>query len=186
MVPTSSKGGPTTNRRRICRISRLLQSLCTGIAIAVPIAAALLWGTVSVGSTWLPSLVDGMPIVLTPATRVAAFFCTMVPGAVLVWAFMILRRLFGLYATGRIFSSANVRCFRRLGIAALAWMATDVLYSALLSVSLTMGNPSGQRFFAIEASGVNLTALFAGVVLLVISWVMEEARRLDEDQSQIV
>lgn len=42
--------------------------------------------------------------------------------------------------------------------------------------------PPGQRYFSLEFGSADLTALLIGGVLAVIAWVMEEGRKLQEEQ----
>lgn len=182
----SSLSRAADNAARIHRTSTMLVHLFTLLAVLVPVAAAVFWFAVPAGSKLMPYVLNDLPIVLTPASRLSAFAITLLPGGVMVWSFLILRRLFGLYARGEFFTRANVRCFRQLGLAALSWTVANLVYSGLLSAALTLSNPPGQRAVAISASGVDVTALFAGIALLVVSWVMDEARRIEEEQSQII
>ena len=183
---TTFETDSTQNEARIRRAGAMLRHFCAVMIVTIPVGAAAYWALVTEESQWLPYVVGDLTVALTPTSRAAAFLVTLVPGAVLMWAFWTLRRLFSLYSAGQYFSRDTVRCFRHLGLAALVWMISNLVHGALLSLSLTMANPPGERAVAVSGTGVDLTALFAGLVLLVLSWVMDEARRLDEDQSQIV
>ena len=57
-----------------------------------------------------------------------------------------------------------------------------IIHRSLLSVALTLHNPPGQRIFTLDIGSPDLTALLLGNILAVIAWVMEEGRKLQEDQ----
>lgn len=174
----------TDNRRRIARTSLALRYVCVVMAVTAIAIPAGFWALVEATSALVPA--QGYDFTLTPLTRVLAFAVTLVPGLLLARAFLVLRRLFGLYHDGAYFGAGNVACFRQLGWTAIGWTIAKFAFGGVLSVVLTMNNGPGERALSLNAGGLDATALFAGVVLLVISWVMDEARQLDEDQAQIV
>lgn len=171
---------------RIERVSRHLKAVCTATLVGLPILIVVLWLTLD-----LESLGHQVPAVyaygpLTPTERAVAIALTVAPLSVALFAVWNLRRLFSLYATGRIFTRENVRCFRNMGWALIVIVPVEVVYRAALSVALSMDNPPGERFFAIELSSNNLGILLIGAVVLVVSWVMAEAVRVQEENAQIV
>lgn len=172
------------NRRRIARTSNILRHLCAVLIAVAVVGPAVFWGLVPEGSDMIRT--QGYAITLTPLTRTLAFITTLVPGVFVIWAFVVLRRLFTLYRDGDYFGRGNVACFRQLGWTAIGWTAAKFVHGGMLSVALTINNAPGERALTLSAGSGDLTALFAGIVLLLISWVMDEARRLDEEQAQIV
>ena len=172
------------NQQRIARTSNVLRHLCGALIVAAVVLPAVFWALVPEGSSMIQA--PGYAYTLTGLTRSLAFLTTLVPTAFMIWAFVVLRRLFTLYRDGHYFGRDNVRCFRQLGWAAIGWTIAKFVHGGLLSVALTIHNAPGERALALSAGSGDLTALFAGAVLLLISWVMDEARRLDEEQAQIV
>lgn len=83
---------------------------------------------------------------------------------------------------GHIFSPTTVACYRRLGRSLLFWAAAQFLGTPLLTLALTSANPPGQHMITIGVGSGELTALFLGGVVLLVSCVMDEGRRLEEDQ----
>jgi hypothetical protein len=91
-----------------------------------------------------------------------------------------LTRLFGLFSTGEIFTGNTVKYIRRTGWTMLAGVALMPIHEALLTLVLTMHNPAGQRLVSISLeSGDVLDLLVAGIIILV-SWIMDEGRKLRE------
>jgi hypothetical protein len=61
-----------------------------------------------------------------------------------------------------------------------------VVKNSLLSVVLTLPNPPGHRVVTLGLYSADFTAIFVGIVILFIAWVMDEARKLQEDQALII
>jgi hypothetical protein len=176
------------NMNRIQRVSRGFRLLCTVAIVALPVGAALFWGWFNQMAWPLPQGAGDLNVTLplSTATLVASFAISMIPLAVVMFGLLQLRRLFELYGHGTIFAAANARCLRRLGWTLIVWMLADVVFDALISVALTLGNPPGQRQLSISLAGADLTALFLGGVILIISWVMDEAGKMAADHAEIV
>lgn len=92
-------------------------------------------------------------------------------------------KLFQLYEKGVIFSSQNVKYFKKIGYSLLAYQLIDIVCNGLLSMILTMGNPPGFRTLTVNFSGTNLTVLLTAFMIILISWIITEGCRLDEEQS---
>lgn len=97
-----------------------------------------------------------------------------------------LMQLFRLYEQGKIFQPSNVHCFRQLSRVLIWWFVAGIVHRSLLTVAMTLHNPPGQRQISLDLSSADLTALMLGSILAVIAWVMEEGRRLQEDQDLTV
>jgi len=176
------------NKERIIRASRALRRICTLLVFLVPVICALYWIFFN-QIRHLPSMVN----VLVPITgdlpvfsRFLAFFIDLFPLAVLVYGLRVLARLFRLYENGIIFAKANVDCFNRLGRAMIIWMVCHFLSNSLISTVLTLHHPPGQRVIIVGFEGADLGALFVGGIVLTVTWVMDEARRINEDQELFI
>ena len=176
------------NRERIQNASGKLRFLLLIILWMLPVINALVWLFMNslpelVYRKMLPYFVS-MPLPFS--SRLMGFIVLMIPTGVAMCGVYHLMRLFQLYEQGRIFRPANVRCFRSLSRVLLWWFAAGIVHKSLLSVVLTLHNPPGQRMITLELGSPDLTALLLGAVLAVIAWVMEEGRRLQEDQDLTV
>lgn len=167
------------NLQRIKRVSRLVRALCT---------AAGVWATFEHWATAVPMVArfGPFPEPMPALPLVLAFCATMVPGGVSMLALVRLRRLFGLYAEGLIFTAENARSLRGFAAWVIALAVARPLSSGLVSGALTSANPQGQRAIAIDLSSADLATLFVGLVFLVIAWVLDEGRALADDNAQIV
>lgn len=123
------------------------------------------------------------PHELSPELRIIGFLASLLPLAAKLYGIINLRRIFAFYKQGIIFSYEQVECFRKSGMALILWMAAGIVYDSVAGVLFTWGNPPGQRILRVGFGSVDITALMVGLIVLVISWVMEEGRKLDEERS---
>jgi len=102
-----------------------------------------------------------------------------------------LARLFGLYADGEIFTVASVQQIRKVGISILLFAAL-FLFNILGNVALIV---AGQQDIAIvhlgEASspiinGNSISTILGGVIIIMISWIMDVGREMREEQDLTV
>ena len=95
--------------------------------------------------------------------------------------------LFNRYSQGIVFSSANAKEFRKLGILLFLYaLIAQPIAHMLTMLGLTFTNPVGHRYLVLQLGSVNVYTLFLGVMLLVISQIMLEAGKLHEEQKYIV
>jgi hypothetical protein len=172
------------NVQRIKMTSEKLRKASSLLLWITPALCALYWACFNE----LPEVMKAQPGIpgqaeLTVLNKVLCFMATMVPAGVAMHGFAVLRGLFGLYATGEIFSERNVACYRKLGSTLLYWAGAVFVHTSLISLAVSVGMPKGQRHLTIAGGPIELAALFAGAVALVVSWVMDEARRIEEEQS---
>ena len=176
---------------KIVRISRALKVLFSVLVVIAPVLMILYWGFFnqllelkSTGVLYGVKVAD-LPIKapVSAWVRLLGFMAACPSLAVDLYALLKLRRLFALYARGQIFEKANVGCIKALGYALLAGQALSPVSQALLTLVLTFSNPKGQRMVEIGLSDANLTALVCGVMIIVVAFIMDEGRKLQEEQS---
>lgn len=176
------------NTQRIISVSRKLRITCKGLIICLPVIYALLW-------TFFNQLYGMGPLVplpvrvdhyLPPLTRFLAFLADMIPLGVMIYGLRKLEGLFRLYEHGLIFTEQHVRYFRSLGRTLIVWVGCDVVRNSLLSMVLTLDKPPGQRVITVGLGSADFAAIFVGIVVLIISWVMDEGRKIQEEQALIV
>ncbi len=172
------------NKKRIQRASRRLRCLLLAVTCMMPVINALVWVFIN----YFPEIIyrnmlpDFVSFPLPVRTRLMGFMVTMMPTGIAMLGAYYLMRLFRLYEQGHIFRASNVRCFKSLSRVLIWWFAAGIVHRSLLSVALTFHNPPGKRWFELGLSSADLTALLLGGILAVIAWVMEEGRKLQEDQ----
>lgn len=127
-----------------------------------------------------------MTVELSLRTRILAGAASLIPGAVLMAGLLYLVRLFGLYARGMIFTAENVACYRKLGHVILWSMAASIVHSSLMTIVLTLDNPPGQRMISFGISSSEIARLLIGMIVLLVSWIMEAGREIQEEQQLTV
>jgi hypothetical protein len=96
-------------------------------------------------------------------------------GAISFWSIgiAVLYRLFKLYERGIIFTPANVECIKWLGL----WTLAGWALSNAVEIS---------KLITYDSADVNLgltTTFFGGVLVLLMSWIMEEGGKIQEEQA---
>ncbi len=119
-------------------------------------------------------------------TLLAGLAITMIPVGITIYGITILIQLFRLYQDGKIFQAENVACLHRLSRALIILCFAGILAGTLLSVALTLHHPHGERMLTVSIKGQDITLLIVGYILSTIARVMQEACRLQEEQSLTV
>ena len=176
------------NLQRIRRASRRLQRVLQVCLVLVPSVSLVLWLLINVvpqtmQSSVLPHYVQ-LPLPLWG--RLLGFLASMVPGGVVMYGIVVLMRLFRQYEEGRVFGPENVRCFRSLSRILVLWFVASILSVPVKSLVLTLHHPPGQHYLELSLGSPDLTALLVGLVVGVIAWVMEEGRKLQEEQDYTI
>ena len=181
------------NTQRITVASRRLRATCTGLIVVLPLLSALFWtffNQLYGPGSMVPTSMIPLPVEVTQSLpgliRLGAFVTNVIPLAAMIYGLLKLRELFRLYELGMIFTEKNVACFRSLGRVLVVWVLCDVVKNSLLSVVLTLPNPPGHRIITLGLYSADFAAIFVGIVILIIAWVMDEARKIQEDQALII
>lgn len=176
------------NTERIMALSRKISLVCKWLIFCLPVVYGLFWTFFNqlYGMGPLPPLPVRVDHDLPVLTRVLAFLVDMIPMGVILYGLRKLEGLFRLYEKGMIFTEQNVQYFRSLGRALIVWVGCDVVRNSLLSIVLTLDNPPGHRVVTVGLGSADFAAVFVGIVVLIISWVMDEGRKIQEDQALIV
>lgn len=96
-------------------------------------------------------------------------------------AFYVLIKLFSLYSRGIIFSSENVDCYRKLGYLIIIIMPAGILHTSVMSVIISLHNPPGQRVITLSISILDIAIVIIGVLVVMISWIMDAGRDLQDE-----
>jgi hypothetical protein len=123
---------------------------------------------------------------LKPHVKFLGFLINLIPLFFCMMVLYFLIGLFKLYEQMQIFSEKNVSYIRKIGWTILISQMVNPFYQALMTFTLTFNNPVGQRFVALNFSSGHLTAIFTGLLLILISWIMDEGRKLQEEQKYTV
>lgn len=188
---------------RIQTISTYFFYLFSGLLILSPLATIFLWLFVNdlphdLLSPYLEcaifmkspgakafNVLDKLPLVFEH--RLVALGGVLFSQLPLYLGYCVLRRLFSLYRVGTIFGASTVLCYRRLGYLMIAASAFFVpIGEGISMMALSLSNPPGSRVFGIGFGTPGLEMILMGIMIIVISWIMDEGRKIEEERSYTV
>lgn len=119
----------------------------------------------------------------TPILQLLGFSADIVGILPFLISLFVLRAIFENYRKGEIFSVRNAILYRRLGaLFLLDALLIKSLSQTLLVLVVTFASPPGHRYLTISYGAPNLTSLFYGILVIIVSWVMLEASKLHDEQ----
>lgn len=124
------------------------------------------------------------PITGTDAFR--GFLVGILPITIEMMIIYFLIKLFKLYEQGKIFTSLNVEYLRKIGICMLVNQGVGFIYDGLITFVLTMHNPAGHRVASITFGNYDVYNIVTAVMVIVISWIMAEGCKLNDEQQLTV
>jgi len=172
---------------RLSVSSHRLRKFFTVLLVLSPVLNVVFWVGVGMGNEVLR---HSLPVKVGPDipaySLVMACLVSMIPTGVFMYALYKLIKLFGYYGSGIMFARENVTTIRSLGKTIICWDITNFLCSIILGIVLTLHRGPGQRLLAVSLSNADIYALVAGFSVLTVAWVMDEARKIKEEQELIV
>jgi hypothetical protein len=161
--------------------------LCLVTAIALPAGLLAYWVLTPIEALLREAGLPGVTVQdIGWASRLAAIVISAAPLSCLVWGLVQARRCFGAFAVGRFFAAEAVYGLRGFAIALFASALLWPIAGAALSVLLSWGAGAGKRALVIGVgSDTLLSLLFAGMIVI-ITWVMTEARSIADENAQFV
>lgn len=181
---------------RIRKTSSYLIGLFNLLIITLPVAYSLFW--LCIGTSWIPHfIVQGLfplqtpqgvillsKVAWTPLTKIIGFGSDLIGQLPFFIGLLVLRSIFKNYKHGAIFTIDNASSFSKLGWLFLAQaFITTPLSRSLLMIAATFSNHPGHRYLSIEFGTYSIESLFCGIIMIIISWVMLEASKLQEEQT---
>lgn len=118
--------------------------------------------------------------------RVYAGLVDMIPVVFAMIGYFYLSKLFQLYSRNIIFSLQNVLYIRKIGFMLLFNVIAEFLVQPILSPILTFDAAPGRHLVSIGFGNHDFTNWIVALVVIVASWIMEEGRKLEEEQALTV
>ena len=179
---------------RIRSISFVLRMIFTLAFIVLPVYTTLFW--ISTGHPFGPQytltvfpysgpnlpLLDYLPIKL----KVYGYFINLIPIVIDMAILFILIRLFRRFEKGSIFTISNVKRIRRIGWLMLIGEIIQPFYALLLSFTMTYANPPGFRFAYLGVNLQNVTLAVVAMLIILVSWIIQEGHKINEENSLTV
>ena len=109
-------------------------------------------------------------------------FCASILSLIPVYlSLFALKSTFKNYQQGSIFSLVNAKHYQYLGwLFLLNALFAKPISDMLMVIAVTLSNLPGHRYISISFGIPNLEAVFCGILLIVISWVMLEASKIHD------
>lgn|SRR3990167_8408505 len=124
---------------------------------------------------------------LSDRERFFGFLISLMPLAVNLFILYFLIQLFKLYEKCEIFSLKNVQYIKYIGYTLLiGQFIINPVYEAILSAMLTWHNPQGERMAMISFTGTNLGIVLTALLIILISWIMAEGYKINEDRKYTI
>jgi hypothetical protein len=186
---------PKANARlkRIKTVSNILMMLfAVGVLLygLATLIAIVNW--VATGSVVGDTAKTRIPMFL-PKYRILANFCmviTFVLGFLMAW---FGRKLFRLYGRGQLFSPENISCLRKI-----AW--TFILSAVATALWVAIQNPQNSHGFGLDDASQMIDKLpalwgsllvfvdwaFPALLIFFFAWIMDEGRKIQEEQELTV
>jgi hypothetical protein len=150
---------------------------------------------------WLYFLYTGVSSKFYPYLRQALVAAPL--QLILCLWYWTLAKLFQLYGRGSIFSTEAIRRIKTLGILCVVnWLLLAFVHicelisskpSIVSHVESGIGSnptwPSGRSsmaFFTFSVEGINVGLLLTGFIIVIIAWIMDEGRKIQEEQELTV
>ncbi|OGN64604.1 MAG: hypothetical protein A3E80_04780 [Chlamydiae bacterium RIFCSPHIGHO2_12_FULL_49_9] len=178
--------------KKIVRISRLLKWASLSACCALPLIEAGYWITNGYPflepffhSDMLPTF-GGVSLGwagLNETQKLLCFLINMVPTAFYMISLGCLSQLFAAFERLEFFEKSNVQTLKRAGWALVWGQIAHPLYTMCLSLALTYRNPVGERMISIALGSDQVKILAIGLSILLVSWVFEEAVKIQEEQT---
>lgn len=186
---------------RIQKVSSYLLATFNILLVVLPLSLLILWlfidhdpikQAIAEGLFFEPvhtpeGVINLAMIKWDPFAKFIGFVGSLVGILPILLGLFILKTVFRNYRKGEIFNITNARQYKYLGyLFFLSGLITTPLSSMLQVLAVTLTYPPGHRWITIGFGTPNMVTLFCGVLVLVISWVMVEGYKLQEEQKLIV
>jgi hypothetical protein len=175
----SPKASSRMNRIRI--VSRIAKYVCF-VFLAFSVGFNL-WGFI-----WSAPSTDNVGSILLLTTLQIVMW---------IW-YWKLTRLFHFYERGLIFAAETIRCIKTLGLLyVIGWALTAVLRllpkhappPTILSshITLTATHSFHMGFFSFDfGTGIDFGGLLTAITIILVAWIMDEGRKIQEEQELTV
>jgi hypothetical protein len=158
---------------RIRRVSPRLRIFCTVLILGFLAGHVLDWTVPAIATLFDPGRLQSAVLEAGPLSalqRLVGMVVSLPPVVTLCLAF----------------STEAVRRLAGFGWALVLLVPVQLVTQPLVSVAVTLFNPPGQREVMIDFELYDPVVPLIGGAVIVIAWVMGEARRLELDHSEIV
>lgn len=167
-----------------------MRLLFQSLIIVLPLATLAFWLCFNDLSANLPFFgsLKSIPVTGTAplTTRLLCFAINMIPLGAFIIVLQTAIKLFKSYETGNFFSTTNTHILNKIAKYTFAGFIAGFVQTPLLSPILSFHNPVGQRVINVSIFPADLFILLICAMLILITNLMDEARKLKEEQDQVI
>lgn len=178
---------------KIQRTSRYLRWFFIALMIITPIFTAISWLFLTVGhNTGNFNFLHGfteyrgqLPLIEHPLTmplRLLGLTISIIPLSIELMMYYNFINLFLMYEQGHYFNMENVAVIRKIGIYVLLGQLISPFMEAANTVLFTWQNSPGNHMLRISFESNNLGLVVTGLLIILISRIIAEGHRLNEEQ----
>jgi hypothetical protein len=185
---------------RIQKVSSYLVMIFNVLLISVPLVIVIQWAFIEAKITDTSAAINFFGLlermIQTPEgyinlssvhwtllSKILGFSSDILGLLPFILSLFVLKSIFRNYQQGEIFSTINALHYKKLGwLFFLDALIITSLSNTLMVLAVTLTNLPGHRYINIQFGTPNLKSLFFGILLIVISWVMLEASKLQDEQ----
>jgi hypothetical protein len=182
---------------RIVKISRVFCILLRIIFFLVPLWSIVNWvlapaglqlGNVthSLSYTLLPVGIMEFTQPLSVGIKLLGFCINLLTIAANMLVLEFLIQLFKNYQQKNIFSLTNARLIRNVGYTMIVWQLLMPVRDSLTSILLTWQNGPGHRLLITSFNSNNVGVILIACIVVLVSWVMVEGSKLQEEHDYTV
>ncbi|MFA6408802.1 MAG: DUF2975 domain-containing protein [Gammaproteobacteria bacterium] len=176
---------------KIQRVSLFLRIIFQIALVIWPILLVTYWSFAEyfISKADFLSLIPGHLEILHPITTADAFWgfvIGLLPLVVTMTILYFLTKLFKLYEKGKIFTLSNVKYIKNIGITMLIGQVVHFIYDLLISFALTFHNPAGHKVALFTFGNYDAYNIITAIMVIVISWIMAEGCKLQEESKYTV
>lgn len=185
---------------KIQQISSYLLNVFKGLLVTIPLITIFQWFFMEVKTTDVGSLINFFGLLerivetpegyvnlstvpwtcFTKILGISSDILGLLPFMLSLW---VLKSIFSNYQKGDIFTATNATHYKKLGwLFFIDALLVKSLSHTVMVLAITLTNPPGHRYITLQFGTPNLKALFGGMLVLAISWVMLEASQLYDEQ----
>jgi hypothetical protein len=166
----------------------MLATSCLILIMSLPIIVVVYWiladtSMLAAQANLKPAAIQGE---LSRSQRIVAGALTEIPLIMFMAGLWQVRRCFQQFSAGRFFSSTAVRSLSRFAGWTMASVITSVVTTSLISIVITLQNPSGARSLTVSFGSDQVLLLFFAGMVWVIASVIHQGQILAEENASFI
>lgn len=168
---------------KIKTVSFYVARILDCMIMALPIYIILRWIFTDAALLLPYEIMQSDQITWTPLSQIIASSAQVIGIIPLLGILYFLSQVFHRYEVGAIFTLTNAQSYYKIGILLFfdALLAQPIS-GGLWTLATTLSNPVGQRYINITIGTPNIMALLMGLLVILISWVMIEGSKIQDEQ----